>query len=85
MFVGSAGAGARGGDDGRVHSHGREPHVAAPVGARAGVGQPVHRGSEEEQPEALKLEGIARGPRVPREVVGAAEVNVLTLRSRLWT
>ena len=37
-----------------MHSHGREPHVAAPVGARAGVGQPVHRGSEEEQPEALK-------------------------------
>ena len=41
MLWEGVGGGARGRDDGRVHSHGREPHVAAPIGARAGVGQPV--------------------------------------------
>ena len=44
------------------HSHGRETHVAAPVGARAGVGQPVllrQRGTATF--EFLELHGVVCG------------------------
>ena len=61
MLGGRGRGGARGRDDGRVHSHGREPHFAAPLGARAGVGQPVLLRGSEEQPEELKLHGVGCG------------------------
>ena len=49
------------------HSHGREPHFAAPLGARAGVGQPVLLRQRGTACSSFNLElhgvvsGIARG------------------------
>ena len=71
LLGGSARGGARGRDDGRVHSHGREPHVAAPLGARAGVGQPVLLRQRGTACSSFNLELHGVGRRVVCEVVGA--------------
>ena len=62
-----AGGGARGGREDGHYSHGREPHFAAPLGARAGVGQPVLLRQRGTACSSFNLElhgvvsGIARG------------------------
>ena len=73
MLGGSGRGGARGRGDGRVHSHGREPHVAAPLACARGRGAARAPAAARNSLKSFKVFlhgvvcGIARGRRGRRK------------------